>query len=163
MLLDGAHDSRAGYRRARGAETGRPRERWSAVPRVGQPFARPASKPHGPPRDCPRGRSRFVSTRTDSSAYGYEPLADFAQPVQTSKTQLRHPNCLSNLRLQTAPNQTALYTLSQITAEAAERETARVTSRYIEIYEAVVKCPFSPRTRRWLPWKKPRPGSRTFS
>ena len=27
-----------GQRRARGAETGRPREQWSAVPRVGQPL-----------------------------------------------------------------------------------------------------------------------------
>ena len=40
---------------------------------------------------------------------------------QFAKLTLRHPNCLPNLRLQTAPSQTALYTLSQITAEAAER------------------------------------------
>ena len=71
---------------------GRPREQWSAVPRVGQPFARPASKPHGGPRDCPRGRSRFVSTRTDSWAYGYGSLLIFAEPDHQKKKANRvHP------------------------------------------------------------------------
>ena len=44
---------------------------------------------HGP-RDCPRGRSRFVATRTDSWAYGYRHLLIFAQPVKKkSKSKLR--------------------------------------------------------------------------
>ena len=87
MRLEGAHDSRAVNRRARGAETRRPRASGGLCRAWGSLFARPASKPHGP-RDCPRGRSRFVATRTDSWAYGYGALLTFAQPdTKIAKTR----------------------------------------------------------------------------
>ena len=89
MRLEGAHDSRAVNRRARGAETGRPRasgglcRAWGSLLQ-GLP---PNPMAHGP-RDCPRGRSRFVATRTDSWAYGYGALLTFAQPdTKIAKTR----------------------------------------------------------------------------
>ena len=119
MRLEGAHDSRAVNRRARGAETRRPRasgglcRAWGSLLQ-GLP---PNPMAHGP-RACPRGRSRFVSTRTDSWAYGCKPLLIFAQPVPNSRrpTQTACPIYAYTLR----QTKTTLYTLSQITAEAAE-------------------------------------------
>ena len=94
MRLEGAHDSRAVNRRARGAETRRPRasgglcRAWGSLLQ-GLP---PNPMAHGP-RDCPRGRSRSVSTRTDSWAYGCKPLLILRNPytTQTHAAQLKLP------------------------------------------------------------------------
>ena len=136
MLLAGAHGSRAVNRRALGAETGRPRASGGLCRAWGSVLFCKACLPASQAQDHgPRGRSRCVATRTDSSAYGYEPLADFAQPVQTSKI---------SCAIQTAcpiyayrPRQTKQLYIRCLKSLLRLRsaETARVTSRYIEIYE----------------------------
>ena len=81
MRLEGAHDSRAVNRRARGAETRRPRASGGLCRAWGSVLFCKACLPASQAQDHgPRGRSRFVSTRTDSWAYGYKPLVDFCNP-----------------------------------------------------------------------------------
>ena len=78
---------------------------------------------------------RLVSTRTDSSAYGYEPLADFAQPVQTSKISCAiQTACLIYAYRPRQTKQLYIRCLKSL-LRLRSAETARVTSRYIEIYE----------------------------
>ena len=162
MLLAGAHDSRVVNRRARGAETGRPRASRGLCRAWG-------SLLQGlPPNPWP-ARTRWEQNRRDTShAHGLvglrmPPLVDFccANHAPQKKKSKPRPSITACARAyRPCQAQDSLYAV-EIQPVTAGQESARVTTPATLITRRVLKCPFSPRTRRWLPWKKPRPGSRT--
>ena len=126
MLLDGAHDSRSQPDRARGAE-GAVRGAVVRCAARGAAFCKACLQTPWPVARAVEGGSthRFVATRTDSWAYGYKPLLILRNPyAKIAKLTAPQPNCLPNLRLQTAPSQTPLCALSNH-CEAAEHEKLR--------------------------------------